>query len=219
MYLFMGKKSPCSVNGFEQLGGQKGWVEWWAEWRGHFGESVYKKTCHHIFSEEFSYRCKYDQKLRIGTESLISDEWMEQVGLRMWAVGTEWVGESENSIASSPPHRLAHPPIFEIICNFNAIWVNKIWQLQQEQMQLHVVASKLFFCGKWNLVCKFPGKPTGPGVWWNQTKPARLPSYRGQSGRMGGLIWKTVRYFVEQLLTVKWRFEQWSILLMEYAHC
>ena len=47
---------------------------------------------------------------------------------------------------------------------------------------------QVVFCGKWNLVCKFPGKPSGPGVWWNQTKPAILPSYRGQSGRIGGLI-------------------------------
>ena len=49
----MGKKSPCSVNGFEQLGGQRGG---WSG--GQRGEAILvkvriKKTCHHIFSEQY----------------------------------------------------------------------------------------------------------------------------------------------------------------------
>ena len=132
------KAQPTSVWGVFVHGQEKSlqrewvwaarWAEGWVEWRGHFGESAYEKENMPSHILRTVLLCKYDQKPRISTESLISDEWMEEVCFRMWAVGTKWVGESENSIASSPPHRLAHPPIFDIICTFNSIWVNKTWQ-------------------------------------------------------------------------------------------
>ena len=54
-----------------------------------FGESAYEKKSmpSHILRTVFL--CNYDQKPRISKESLISDEWIEQVGFRMWAVGTK----------------------------------------------------------------------------------------------------------------------------------
>ena len=76
------------MNGFEQVGGQRGG---WSG--GQRGEAILvkvhiKKACHQIFLRTVLL-CEHDQKPRVGTESLIPDEWMEQVGFRMWAVGTE----------------------------------------------------------------------------------------------------------------------------------
>ena len=87
--MFTGKKNPCSVNGFEQLGGQRG--GWSGGQRGEailVKVSMKKKSVPSHFLRTVLL-CKYDQKPRINTESLISDEWMEQVCFRMWAVGTE----------------------------------------------------------------------------------------------------------------------------------
>ena len=66
-------------------------------------------------------------------------------GLEDVGSGDEVSGWKWKQYCIFPTHRLAHPPIFDTVRTFNSIWVNKIWQLQQEQIKLHIVASKLFF--------------------------------------------------------------------------
>ena len=86
--MFTGKKSPCSVNGFEQLGGQRGGWSGGQRREAILVKVRMKKTMPSHFLRTVLL-CKYVPKPRINRESLISDEWMEQVCFRMWAVGTE----------------------------------------------------------------------------------------------------------------------------------
>ena len=178
VYLFMGKKSPCSVNGFEQLGGQRG---------GWSGEAILvkvrmkKKTCHHIFSEQFSF------VNMTKSQELVQNPWFQMNGRSKCASGCGQWGRSEWVKVKTVlhlPHTPPSPPTHFRYSTYLQLYLSQ----QDLTLAAGTNAASRVFCGKWNLACKFPGKPTGPGVWWNQTKPAILPSYRGQSGRMGGLI-------------------------------
>ena len=138
----------------------EGWVEWWAEGRGHFGESVYEKASHHIFSEQFSF------VNMTKSQELIQNPWFQMNGWSKCASGCGQWGRSEwvkvKTVLHLPPPTPPSPPT-----HFRHNMYLRLYLSQQDlTIAVGTIATshccvQVVFCGKWNQVCKFPGKPTG----------------------------------------------------------